>query len=149
MEETYINFSLGIVRIASGPIGWLNIRQVPEVPGYPIDYVVPDPKIYPEFPKVTIRPFRVFKGFRKVIDLRWEGKDFGLGIIDRLNGDISIRKPLMNSYPDLDVRVDPVHSCWVLSSSPTKRREFSVDMKRWPCYQVIAQHLLDTPISPR
>ena len=117
---------------------------------FPIDYVVPDPKVYPEFPKVTIRTVRVkgFPLFGKVIDLRWEGEDFGLGIIDHLNSDISIRGSLMNSY-DLKVMVDPVHSCWALSDSPPNGRELSVDIELWTCYKVIAQHLLETPISPR
>ena len=93
-------FSIPLLTLAVPTIAWLNIRKVPELPGFPIDYVVPDPNVDPEFPKVIIRTLRVkaFPLFGEVIDLRWKGEDFGLGIIDRLNSDISIRYPLMNSY---------------------------------------------------
>lgn len=142
-EETYNWFSIGVVRIDSGPIAWLNMRKVPELPGFPIDYVVPDPKVGREFPEVTIRTLRLkgFPLFGKVIDCRWEGEDFGLGIIDRFNSEVSIREGLTNAY-DLEIKANPAHSCWVLS--PPDGREPSVDRELWNCYQVIAQHLLET-----
>ena len=46
----------------------------------------------------------------KVVDLRWEGEDLGLGIIDRLNGDISIKQRVVMSQ-DVTICAVPDHRC--------------------------------------
>jgi len=73
----------------------------------------------------------------QVVDLRWKGEDFGLGIIGRLNGDVSIKHAVMRS-DDVGIYAHGDRRCWIIS------REFGgVPLRRlWSCYQAIARHLL-------
>ena len=144
--------SLGIIDIADGPIRWVNvlIEHGEETSWCNIEYSVPDPKIE-GLPEMRIESIRVktFPIFGGVIDLLWKGEDSGLGIISRLNGDTSIKHPIMTSmHPtgllqvklglDLRIRAYRENLCWILSPSTGDVPSREV----WGCYQAIARHLL-------
>ena len=54
---------------------------------YGATYGVPDQKIVPTFPNVSIKSVRVRDGrvFGDVVRVDWKGNDFGLGVIERLS----------------------------------------------------------------
>ena len=68
-----------------------------------------------------------------------KGKDFGLGLIDRLNGDISTKDPRVLSCA-VDIRAYPGHGVWIISTETWDRPSEEL----WSCYQAIAHQLLDT-----
>ena len=107
-----------------------------------INYGVPDLKVALGFPRVKIKSVRVtdFPLFGKIVDMRWEGNDFGLGVIESLNGEIPLKRPIMETH-DVEIRAYPEHGCWVLFTKPKK----APSRELWDCYQAIAQHLLATP----
>jgi hypothetical protein len=80
---------------------------------------------------------KAFPLFGKVVDLHWKGKDSGLGIINRLNGDILIKRPIMKSR-DVLIRAHGKHGCWIISTLTN----VPPSEELWNCYQAIAQHLL-------
>ncbi len=131
--------SLGLIDIPEGPIRWVNVvKRSGQAPGgmtYYIKYGVPDSRLW-----VIIPPNLEIKSARKKDNWQWKGKDAGLGIIDRLNGDISIGYTLLQSKsPQITIRAYPNHSCWVISSEISY---ISLSEELWNSYQKIAQHLL-------
>ena len=134
--------SLGVIDLASVTIRWCNITADEGYWGAGTHYGIPDPKIGPTFPKIRIVTVRVtkFPGFGKVIDLRWKGKDFALGILPRLTDDVSLAQPIIDSH-DLKIQAYPKHGCYLL----TIKSPFAPDKMLWDCYQTIAGHLLATP----
>jgi hypothetical protein len=137
--------SLGLIDIPKGPIRWVNVFRELRNSGYSQTayyytlYGVPDPELGPAFPRVRIKSVRVksFPLVGRVVDLRWEGEDFGLGIISRLNSDYELKHPIMNSR-DVIIRAHGDRNCWILS---TKTRD-APSQEIWSCYQAIARHLL-------
>ena len=139
--------SPGLIEIPEGPIRWVNVRKetrqdLPDV--YYTDYGVPDPRLEPNFSKtVRIKSVRKknFPLLGEVVDLRWEllweGEDFGLAVINRLNSDFRLKEPIMKSR-DVTIDTHGDHSCWIIS---TKTRDPPSE-ELWDCYQKIAQHLL-------
>ena len=127
-------------------------------------YGIPDSKVSDSYPKVKLYPSRIktFPIFGKVVDVRWRGKDFGLGVADRLYEDILIRNQLMvslgvaddtgsgteevlgGSIGGLHVTALPSHECWVISARPSIVL-FTPTKQLWDCYCKIAQRLLATP----
>jgi len=103
---------------------------------------VPDPRLGPYSLVCKIKSVRVkdYPVLGKVVDLHWKGKDSDLGIISRLNSDISIRDPIMRS-DDVLIRARGDHRCWIIS---TKTRDVldAPSEEMWSCYQAIARHLL-------
>lgn len=96
------NKSLGLIDIAEGPTRWINVVAVQQpnwVTNLWFIYGVPDPRIEPNLTKVRIKSIRMkdFPLFGQVVDLRWKGKDIGLGIIERLNGDVLLKQPIISS----------------------------------------------------
>ena len=99
----------GLIDIKEGPITWIAIGRDSnggDSGGYPegtdtswMVYGIPDSKVSDSYPKVKLYPSRIktFPIFGKVVDVRWRGKDFGLGVADRLYEDILIRNQLMVS----------------------------------------------------
>jgi len=138
---------LGLIDIRKGPIRWINVRKAeaggdaglvtPDI--YYTDYGVPDHRIKPSYSQPWIKsvPKKTFPVLSKVTDLRWKGKDLALGVISRLNSDISIKDPIRRSC-DVNIRAHGYHSCWIIS---TKTRN-PPSMELWNCYQAIAAHLL-------
>ena len=97
-EEKLERGSLGVIDISEGPIRWVNIlKGAPNLEGnaaYYADFGVPDPKLEAGFPKVGIRSAKVktTSFFGKVVDIDWSGRDYSLGIIVRLQNDLSLKK---------------------------------------------------------
>ena len=133
--------SLGVIDLlGSVPIRWGNVKK--KLGWYFSDYDVyyeygvPDFNMRPTYPSVHIKSIRAKTLIGKVIGLRWEGRDFGLGILSRLTDDVSLAQPIIDS-PDLEIRAYPEHGCYLLTtrwSRPSNRL--------WNCYQTIAGHLL-------
>jgi hypothetical protein len=136
--------SLGIVHISEGPIRWVNVRKVKETQGnstrtyYYTDYGIPDPRLGLDFPRVRIETVLVkkFPVFGKVIDVRWKGQDFGLGIISRLESDYRLKYPLI-----LDVSITALsdYGCWIISAQYAKHH---LSEKMWSGYQSVVENLL-------
>ena len=128
--------SKGLIDIPEGSIRWINVYRARDWES--TDYVVPDPRLGPNSPKVKIKSIRI-QAFLvgKGVDLHWTGKDSGLGIIARLKRDILIRNTVMRSH-NVEICAHDKYKCWVISAETTKPP--SEDM--WECYQAIARHLL-------
>ncbi len=140
-------FSLGLIDIPDGPIRWIVVCKDDGQPGqsnkllsdYYINYGVSDPRLEPKFPRLLIESTRKknYPLVGRVVDLRWEGKDSGLGVIGRLNSDISIKEPIMRSR-DVKIRIHRHLRCWIISTKTWDVPSPGL----WNCYQAIAQHLL-------
>ena len=163
--------SLGVIDVNGSPISWVNIKKSvltghevtdSNAEFWSIEYGVPDSKIapaFPKFPKVRIKTTRVkaFPLFGEVVSLRWKGKDFSLGIIDYLNGDVSLHRPIIVSC-DLEIGAYPGHSCWILTARTWEADEswlgggfrgtFIPSQQLWDCLQSIARHLLAKTLPP-
>lgn len=137
--------SLGVVEIRQGPINWVHVaqftenRQAGNIYWYYTDYGVPDTRLGPNSPEPRIKSVRIksFPLIGNVIDLRWKGKDFGLGIIERLNNDVVIKQPIMRS-PGVVLRALRDHNCWLIAVKACD----PPSPELWNCYQAIARHLL-------
>ena len=145
---THWGKSLGIIDIQDTLIRWVDIRRDNDPDNdrtWWIEYGVPDSRITAGFYKVEIKIKRIKRVpiVVKVVDLKWEGKDFGLGLIERLSDDISLNKKTMAAH-HLEITAYPEHSCWILEvgdvPAPAKQE--------WDCYRSIASHLLGTPLPP-
>lgn len=139
IESGSYSKSLGIIDITKGQIRWVNVvKRSEESPGgmkYYIKYGVPDSRLW-----VIISPNLEIKSARKKDNWQWKGKDAGLGLIHRLNSDISIGYTLLKSNsPKTTIRAYPNHNCWVISIEIS---DISVSEELWNSYQKIAQHLL-------
>jgi hypothetical protein len=74
------------------------------------------------------------------IDVHWSGTDLNLGIIKRLNDDITIKGPLIES-PQVRICAYGYYRCWIISIK-TNKAPSSPSRELWDCYQKIAKHLL-------
>jgi len=144
--------SVGVIDIREGPIRWVNVVRrfsgAPTFPTYQIKYGVPDPRLGPDSPEPQIKSVRKKDTplVGNVVDLHWKGNDFGLGIISRLNNDVSLKHPIMESH-DVTIstyvrhgifREYPEASTWIIT---TELSEIPSE-ELWNCYQTIAKHLL-------
>jgi hypothetical protein len=148
--------SLGMIDISHGPIRWVNLRasRRGKVADFFADYGVPDPR--DELGQVgeiqiELACRKSFPLVFRVTEVYWKGKDKGLGIIDRLNGDILLKEQLMCERRivgwlvgiiEVTIKLfyDRKNRCWII-------RVYSVDspsLELWNCFQQIAQHLLTT-----
>jgi len=134
----------GLITIREGPIRWINVREEtsPDWEGastYFTEYGVPDHRLGHNSPNLTIQSVRskAFPLVGPVVDLHWKGEDSGLGLTERLNNDILIKKPVMDSR-DVEIRSDPDNGCWIISTQTHR----APSAKLWYCYQAIARHLL-------
>lgn len=145
--------SLGVIDIAGSAIRWVNVKKRATSGGqyggggiyWYAEYGVPDPNMGLTYPSVNIESIRVKKIplIGKVIGLRWKGKDFGLGILFRLTGDVSLAQPIIAS-DDLEIEAYPEHGCYLL----TVQRCSAPSEMLWNCYQTIAGHLLARQVPP-
>ena len=133
--------SRGLIDIIDGPIRWVNLRTetTANYASSYIEYGVPVAKGLQA--RIEVRSIRVktFPLVGKVVDVRWRGDDLGLGIINRLNGNIST-KDLRVLNRDVKIRTFPEHGCWIISTETY----VGPSEELWSCYQAIAQQLLDT-----
>ena len=146
IEKGVRSKSLGLIEIYEGAIHWVNLvrKRMQTENWYYIKYGVPYPRLQPDSPHVRIKSVRIRTSplFGQVVDLRWKGKDSGLGIISRLNSDISIKHPIMTQLNcDVKIRAHGNHECWIIS---TENDPLTAEL--WSCYQAIARHLLATSI---
>ena len=73
--------------------------------------------------------------------MRWVGSDLGLGVIDRLSADPSIKLGVMESS-DVGISVDPKLPGWCVFTKGATIPSKSM----WELYNSIARHLLEVPI---
>ena len=161
----------GVIVISQGPIRRIDLYERTDIWGqnqetghestrtdYPTRYIVPDVRLTPGFPQDfvirTVHRKRV-PFFGKVVDIRWQGNDCGLGIIDRLNEDSSLKLPIIRDR-DVSIEANPRRQCWNHGPHSKLYPDFypvcscldkpvpSRDL--WNCYQTIAHHLLETPV---
>lgn len=108
-------------------------------------YWVPDPRVTMESRGITLYTTRIrrFPVFGRVVDVKWSGDDHTLGLLARLNADTALKQPIMSNK---DVRIILDTDClgWQVFTR-TKNLPTKI---LWDCYQGIARHLLETPISP-
>ena len=126
-ENTYTDpiLSLGVIDILDGPIRWVNVTcrlTSDEETTRHLVYGVPDPKVRPGFPEVRINaiPIRERERFwlsRRVTGVRWEGNDFGLGIVQHVWPNVLIPRAFLESLgvDSFEIRADPDRGCWILT----------------------------------
>jgi hypothetical protein len=139
IECGFLSEPLGLIDIPEGPIRWVNVikRKSGDDVKYYFKYGVPDSRLQSNLPKVEIR------SKPKGDNWQWKGNDAGLGIVDRLNGDMSTGHTLIRTKsPNMTIRAYTDPSCWVISSEAIGMPS----QELWDCYQAIAQHLLSAPL---
>ncbi len=147
--------SHGPIYISKGPIRWINVRSINlgsptwllSQTRYYIDYGVPDERLVPFSRELEIKLVRKKTApiFGQIVDSCWKGRPSGLGIINRLNNDLSITTILM-SVKKLRIHTDDYrdviygnwYRCWVIET----RTRMPPSMELWNCYQKIARYLL-------
>ena len=148
--------SLGIIDIQDELIRWVDVKkgfthdyEDGRDTYWDIEYGVPDSRLIACCHKVKIKTVRLktIPVFGKVVDLKWEGEDLGLGLSERLNFDVLLNKLLMDTH-DMEIGSYPEDSCWILTASPSTEKQPTPapSVYLWECYQAIARHLLATPI---
>ena len=159
-----------LINIREGPIAWINVHKETYVGGwageyapaaapsgppgeerpsydyYYTEYGVPDSRLSPihsrcRIMSACVRPTTLFD---QASDLHWRGEDFGLGIIDRLDSDISLKQPIMQSC-DVTIRALGDQGCWIILTE-TSDVPKGPSQELWDCYQTIAKHLLSAPL---
>ena len=149
--------SHGVIDVLDRQIGWVIVKSMMSNKGakfWWVEYGVPDQRVAGAFPKVKIKTSPVRAKPRKthlvgrVVGLRWKGVDSDLGIIRRLNDDVSLRQPLTGSG-DLEIRAYPEHRCWVLIADPDDPIRVDPSSELWDSIETIAGHLLATPVPGR
>ena len=140
--------SLGVIKIAEGPIRWIDWRTVTiparEGASYFAYYGVPDSRLSSLVPaKVRIQSVRVrnFPLLGDVVDVRWEGN--APDIVERLSRDSALKHSIMRGH-DVTITSNRAHRCWVISplewEAPSK--------SHWESCLAIAELLLETPVGP-
>ena len=149
--------SLGIIDVQDVLIRWVDVKRTKVgdasderggvITTWHIEYGVPDSRITAGFHKVKIGIKRIkgFPLFGKVVDSKWAGEDFGLGLIGRLSHDVSQNKTIMDT-DGLEIGAYPGHSCWILTVS--SEDVLAPSKQEWDGYQSIASHLLGRPLPP-
>ena len=151
--------SLGVIDIAEGPIRWVNVTrgtldtENETDTSFYLEYGVPDPNVRSGFPEVRLEAISVhepvpdsrwwflkFPVLGPVIGVRWEGKDFGLGIAEHLSQNVLV--PTAFSEGSFEIRAYPDRGCWTL----TVNEVLAPSKQEWDCYQSIASHLLGTTL---
>ena len=129
-----------MIDIREGPICWVNLKKRETRPQYGqpsvtwySEYGIPDPQVMTGVPEVSLKTARIkhFPLFGEVVDLRWTGKDFNSGLIDRLTSDFSLKRAIMDSY-DLEIDAKPSHSCWILTARELDAHGGNYGTAIWP-----------------
>jgi hypothetical protein len=147
--------SLGILYIPEGPIRWINIRRefswrvwFPTMDAtYFVEYGVPDDRLRLDSPAIRISAIRNSQLHGKVIDVTWNGEDYGTGIINSLENDYQLKEQIMRSQ-NVSIEGFGNYGCWLISTEgsgvPIFNRNIVPSTELWNCYQSIAKHLLAT-----
>ena len=131
------------------------------------DYLVPDSRIRIKLPHLEFHTVRV-RGliFKKEIPVQWEALEpegfdsFTLEVVRKLNQDETLMKALTGSYINVGFGLDHSSHCWVRTEYWEESHTFGGAVSQlenpvlnhtpsslqWNCYQMIARHLLETPM---
>jgi len=141
--------SLGIIDIAEGPIRWINVirNEIPRPFVHILEYGVPDTTLDSSSPKIQItsEPKHKFLIWGRVIDLKWNGEDAGVGLISRLNGDSVLKEATISSRVNMTINSHANQVLWTISTnydqflSPPTTIPSVVE---WQSCQAIAHQLL-------
>jgi hypothetical protein len=142
--------SMGIIRITTGSISWLNVLEY-QFDDSPTDYWyvygIPDNRIHPRFPKIHLKSSRLKESWRgKIIGVKWQGHDDNIGIEKWLSQQTSLRDVFSDLYErginaDLEINSEPNHFCWTIST------KIAPTFELWKCYQSIAIKLKTVNLS--
>jgi len=132
--------SAGIIDICDSPISWVNVinrnwwelmnmRDDDDRLSFYYEYGIPDPNLKALFPD-----------------------RFCLGVIKRLPQGVSLTQPMEHYYDRFfdgyrSINGYPKQGCWVLTT-PLRVLSLPLPIELWNSYEAIAQHLLESPISP-
>lgn len=151
-EKVFGRGSKGIIDISKGPIKWICVayRGGGGGPGGSHYFIfgVPDLRLTSDFLKLRVKSFykKTFPIFGTVTETCWKGNDMGSGLIDRLNGDLSLayNKALVDN---INIYTNSDHMCWVIvmyNQHDILKRDTADLNSLWGCCQTMAQHLLDS-----
>ena len=97
-------------------------------------------------PDIHLALAYTWKGFlwgRRVVDIRWDGNDFGLGLKDFLNSDESLKAQIMEaSAYELGIESNIKAKSWIITTGLTYGSPWRPSCALWECYQAIALRLL-------
>ena len=148
-EEKIDGSAFGVIDVGDSPICWVNLRRKVHLPSFSvglfpqyedyIDYGIPsDVAIDIRANLIMVRTTPIFG---KKYDVRWEIDAFSLpdelGITSRLNGDPTLRAPLLDSEVVM-IRSHSRYNCWVI----TAKNKTPPSKELWECYESTARHLL-------
>lgn len=141
--------SLGIIDIAEGPIRWINVirNELRRLYVHILEYEVPDPRLDSSSPnvKITSEPKHKFLLWGKVVDLKWEGEDARLGVVNRLNSDNLLKETIIKSRVNVAINCHGNHGLWVISSDYDQFLSPPTNIPlddEWRGFLAIASHLL-------
>ncbi len=151
------------IEIFEGPIRWIEFGLTDpdyDTDQYSISWLVPDPRIGADFPKIAIRSVRgkKFPLIEPVKEVRWEpyddedfedikvtqrDLDFNSYVADRLIQREDVTTAIISDGKDIRISVDPEERHWLvgkewgLSAKPLADRA-----SRYECFQAVAKALL-------
>lgn len=147
IEKSWIERSLGIIDIPEGSIRWINIakkdRSKDSPPHWRIIHGIPDDRPISKQQTFKIKTVRkkTFPLFGKVVDVRWEGEDYNIGLIDILSNDTSVKNTAIQ-LGNLEVRS---HTDKFQGWTVKVDRRIKPTHLHWETFQKIAEHLLSSP----
>ena len=142
--------SIDLIDIGNGPIRWVSVRfegrptEAGWLTAYHVEYGVPDPRVGEGFPKCRIESVLVKSSpvVGRMVDLYWEGEDFGLGVISRLNNDHQLKKPIVEESWGVRIKAIGGYNCWIISTPSGFPVPPCPSEELWNCLHTIARHLL-------
>ncbi|MFC1926690.1 hypothetical protein ACFLWV_02940 [Chloroflexota bacterium] len=148
IENLWYQYSLGIIYIQEGLIKWINIVKKPRSknspPHWRVILGIPDERLFQRHQEIKIKTVRkkTFPLFGKVVDVRWEGEDYGLGLINFLSGDMSVKNMIVD-LGNLEVRshADKFRG-WTLKVD----RRIKATNLHWEVFQKIAKYILSSTL---
>lgn len=87
-------------------------------------------------PYLETKLLKSWHRFWAAVDRGWKGNDYGLAIIDRLNGDSLMNQPALTG---VEIREHPRHGCFMVT-----HQNMTVTKEMWDLYQAIAAHILES-----
>ena len=138
--------SLGVIDLAEGPIKWINVvRQDGSQYSPPRCWFVlciPDERPFSKRREVKIKTVRKksFPVFGKVVDVAWEGDDYGTGLLRTLANDYTV-KSWTKKTGNLEVRRhDEAFDGWTLQVE----KRVTPTRQDWDIIRKIVDYLLSS-----
>ena len=138
--------SLGVIDIPEGPIRWINIVKQDGSQYSPTTWwiilCIPDERPFSKRRAVKIKTVKkkTFPVFGKVVDVAWEGDDYGTGLIRVLANDYTV-KSLIKRIGNLEVRrYDEEFQGWILQVD----KRVTPTREDWEIIRKIAHYLLSS-----